>query len=375
MGANMKVPLLDLEPIHRPIQENLNQAVLRVLQSNHYIGGPEIENFELEMASYCGVKHAVGVSSGTDALLASLMALNIGSGAEVIVPSYTFFSTAGSVSRVGARPIFCDIDPVTFNIDSKAIEDLITPRTKAIIPVHLFGQCAFMDQIMKIAETNGLFVIEDAAQAVGAKYRNNLAGSIGTTGCLSFFPSKNLGGIGDGGLVLTNDENIYDLLISLRQHGATQKYFHTRIGGNFRLDAIQAAALRVKLTRLDQWSTRRRENALYYRMALQELEDRGHIKLPVELPNNFHVYNQFVIKAKRRDDLQWFLHNHEVGTAIYYPLPLHLQECFSNAGLKTGDLPESERAANETLAIPIFPGLTNEQINWVVDLIYQFYKK
>ncbi len=371
----MKAPLLDLEPIHRLIREDLRQAVLRVLDSNQYIGGPEIESFEREVAAYCRVKHAVGVSSGTDALLISLMAMNIGPGAEVIVPTYTFFSTAGSVSRVGAKPIFCDIDPVTFNIDVKKLENLISPRTRAIIPVHLFGQCARMAEIMTIAEKHGLYVIEDAAQAIGSKYRGKMAGSIGTTGCLSFFPSKNLGGIGDGGLVMTNDDNMYDLLISLRQHGATQRYFHTRIGGNFRLDALQAAALRVKLTRLDEWSRMRRENAAYYTKALKDVEDKGHIKLPVEAQDNIHVYNQFVIRANDRDALQKYLGANGVGTAIYYPLPLHLQECFIDAGLKSGDLPEGERAADETLAIPIFPGLTEEQTDLVVALVRRFYEK
>ncbi|MDA8406739.1 MAG: DegT/DnrJ/EryC1/StrS family aminotransferase [Deltaproteobacteria bacterium] len=369
----MKTPLLDLEPIHKTIREDLRQAVLRVLDSNQFIGGPEIDNFESEIASYCGVKHAVGVSSGTDALLISLMALNVGPGTEVIVPAYTFFSTAGSVSRLGAKPIFCDIDPITFNIDVNKLKNLISPKTRAIIPVHLFGQCAPMAEIMAIAEDHGLYVIEDAAQAIGAKYKSKMAGVMGTTGCLSFFPSKNLGGIGDGGLVMTNDDTIYDLLVSLRQHGATKRYFHTIIGGNFRLDAIQAAALRIKLTRLNEWSKVRRENARYYKELLKDLESNGFIKLPVELQDNFHVYNQFVIRASKRDALQSYLSNNGVGSAIYYPLPLHLQECFKGAGLKKGTLPESEMAANETLAIPIFPGLTEEQMNLVVMLVYRFY--
>ncbi len=371
----MKTPLLDLQPIHKIIREELRQAVLRVLDSNQFIGGPEIDNFEREIASYCGVKHAVGVSSGTDALLISLMALNVGPGAEVIVPAYTFFSTAGSVSRVGAEPIFCDIDPVTFNIDVKKLENLISSKTRAIIPVHLFGQCARMGEIMAIAKRHGLYVIEDAAQAIGAKYKGNMAGVIGTTGCLSFFPSKNLGGIGDGGLVMTNDDTIYDLLVSLRQHGATQRYFHNRIGGNFRLDAIQAAALRIKLKRLDEWSNMRRQNAIYYKQSLKDLESNGFIKLPVESQGNFHVYNQFVIRAGNRDALQSYLSDNGVGTAIYYPLPLHLQECFKEAGLTRGALPESEMAADETLAIPIFPGLTQEQMNLVVTLCHRFYEK
>lgn len=370
----MKAPLLDLEPIHSPMRAELRQAVLNVLDSNQYIGGPEIENFEQEIANYCGVKHGVGVSSGTDALLISLMALKIGTGDEVIVPSYTFFSTAGSVSRVGAKPIFCDIDPVTFNIDTKKLQDLISPRTRAIIPVHLFGQCARMAEIMTIAEKHGLYVIEDAAQAIGATYNRKMAGSMGITGCLSFFPSKNLGGIGDGGLVMTNDDNMYDLLISLRQHGATQRYFHNRIGGNFRLDAIQAAALRVKLRYLDGWTHLRRENTSYYMDAFKDLENRGLIKLPVEVPDNSHVYNQFVIRTTQRDALQRHLSDNGVGTAIYYPLPLHLQECFSGSGLKKGDLPESERASEETLALPIFPGLTQQQKDLVVRVVHRFYE-
>ncbi|MGP8282040.1 MAG: DegT/DnrJ/EryC1/StrS family aminotransferase, partial [Desulfomonilaceae bacterium] len=240
--------------------------------------------------------------------------------------------------------------------------------------VHLFGQCARMDELMAIAEKRNLYVIEDAAQAIGAKYKGNMAGGMGTTGCLSFFPSKNLGGIGDGGLVMTNDDTIYDLLLSLRQHGATQRYFHTIIGGNFRLDAIQATALRIKLTRLDEWSKMRRQNAVYYKQSLKELESNGFIKLPVEFQDNFHVYNQFVIRASKRDALQSYLSNNGVGSAIYYPLPLHLQECFKGAGLKRGDLPESEMAADETLAIPIFPGLTEEQMDFVVTLCHRFYE-
>ncbi|MGC8657960.1 MAG: DegT/DnrJ/EryC1/StrS family aminotransferase [Desulfomonilaceae bacterium] len=369
----MKVPLLDLEPIHRPIRESLNDAFLNILDSNQYIGGPEIENFEREISTYCGVKYAVGVSSGTDALLISLMALNIGPGSEVIVPSYTFFSTAGSVSRVGARPVFCDIDPITFNIDTDKIEKLISVNTKAIIPVHLFGQCANMDKIQKIADKYDLSIIEDAAQAIGAKYSGKMAGSIGTTGCLSFFPSKNLGGIGDGGLVMTNNDEMYDLLSSLRQHGAVERYFHKRIGGNFRLDALQAAALRIKLARLDDWLSMRRSNAKYYQEALKDLENEGSITLPVESTGNFHVYNQFVIRAKDRDGLQKHLNKIGIGTAIYYPLPLHMQECFNDCGLKKGALPVSEGAADETLAIPIFPGLTGEQKEFVVQGIHEYY--
>ncbi len=369
----MKAPLLDLEPIHSPIRDELRQAVLKVLDSNQYIGGPELENFEREISSYCGVNYSVGVSSGTDALLISLMALNIAPDDEVIVPSYTFFSTAGSVARLGAKPVFCDIDPTTFNIDLVKASKLISPNTKAIIPVHLFGQTVAMREISRIADDNGLYVIEDAAQAVGAQYTNRMAGSMGTFGCLSFFPSKNLGGIGDGGLVMTNDGQLYELLLSLRQHGATQRYYHNRIGGNFRMDAIQAAALRIKLRHLDEWTKTRRTNAAYYLDGLKDLEAQGYIQLPVEVPGNFHVYNQFVIRAANRDALQRYMGERGVGTAIYYPLPLHLQECFKSLGLKRGDLPESEKAAEETLALPIFPGLTNEQMSLVVEIVRQFY--
>lgn len=371
----MKTPLLDLEPIHGPIRDDLRLAVLRVLDSNHYIGGPEIENFEREIASYCGAKYAIGVSSGTDALLVSLMAIKLGPGDEVIVPSYTFFSTAGSVSRLGAKPVFCDIDPISFNINVEQVAQLVSKKTKAIIPVHLFGQSAEMEEITRISEEHGLKVIEDAAQAVGAKYRMKMVGSLGTFGCLSFFPSKNLGGIGDGGLVMTNDSNFYELLLSLRQHGATQRYYHSRIGGNFRIDAIQAAALRIKLRHLDEWTKLRRYNANYYINGLNELEIKGHIKLPVEMPDNFHVYNQFVIRAVKRNELQQYMDTHGIGTAIYYPLPLHLQECFKESGLVRGDLPASERASEETLALPIFPGLTDDQMNLVVETIQRFYSR
>ena len=371
-NADIAVPMLDLEPIHQSIWNELKDAVIRVLESNRFIGGPELDVFEREVASYCGVDHAIGVSSGTDALLASLMALGISAGDEVIVPTFTFFSTAGSVHRVGARVVFCDIDPVTFNLDPEHLNGLITGTTKAVIPVHLFGQCADMTQILEICHKNGLSVIEDAAQSLGARYHGQMAGSMGDTGCFSFFPSKNLGGIGDGGVVLTRDEALAEKLRSLRNHGATQKYFHSDVGGNFRLDAVQAAALRVKLPHLEQWHEERRNNAHSYMEALSDLEDRGLLRLPRELPGRRHVFNQFVVRLEQRDALQDHLNSNRIGTAVYYPLPLHLQDCFEALGYRTGSLPVSEQAARDVLALPVYPGLNEAQRHKVIRCIREF---
>ncbi|MBI4966197.1 MAG: DegT/DnrJ/EryC1/StrS family aminotransferase [Desulfomonile tiedjei] len=369
----MEVPLLDLRPIHQPLAGRMREAVVRVLESNRFIGGPELEAFENETAAYCGAKYALGVSSGTDAIIVSLMALDISYGDEVIVPSFTFFATAGSVHRVGAKPVFCDISPDTFNMDPTKLEALITARTKAIIPVHLFGQCADMDAILDVARRHSLKVIEDAAQAMGARYRDSMAGSMGDTGCFSFFPSKNLGGIGDGGLVTTNDADLAAAIRSLRDHGAQRRYYHSRVGGNFRLDAIQAAALRVKLPALEDWHDQRRRNAAFYKEALSDLQEAGHLRLPVEAPYASHVFNQFVIRVKQRDRLQKHLMANRIGEAVYYPVPLHLQDCFSDLGVKEGALPESEAASREVLALPIFPGLTDRQTAKVVRCLRDFY--
>jgi dTDP-4-amino-4,6-dideoxygalactose transaminase len=369
----VEVPLLDLEPVHRPIRRELKEAVIRVLESNRFIGGPEIENFESEMAEYCEVPHAVGVSSGTDALVVTLMALGVGYGDEVIVPSFTFFSTAGSVRRLGAVPIFCDIEPRGFNLDPDELPKLITPRTRAVIPVHLFGQCADMDPILDICRRYSLRVIEDAAQAVGARYRGKMAGSMGDTGCFSFFPSKNLGGIGDGGLVTTKDTVLADKIRSLREHGAERRYYHSSVGGNFRLDAIQAAALRVKLRHVEAWHEQRRLNAAAYAEALSDLHAKGLVRLPEELDDRRHVFNQFVIRVAARDSLQKYLTEHRVGTAVYYPVPLHMQDCFSDLKKARGGLPESEAAAGQVLALPVFPGLSEAQRETVIHHVRAYF--
>jgi dTDP-4-amino-4,6-dideoxygalactose transaminase len=371
--SDTDVPLLDLDPIHRPLASQLRDAVVRVLESNRFIGGPELDGFERDAAAYCRANYAIGVSSGTDAIIASLMAFGIGYGDEVIVPSFTFFATAGSVRRVGATPIFCDIRPDTFNLDADKLQELITPRTRAVIPVHLFGQCADMDSILDVCRSHSLRVIEDAAQAIGARYGDNMAGNMGDTGCFSFFPSKNLGGIGDGGLVTTNDADLAAQIRSLRDHGAERRYYHSRVGGNFRLDAIQAAALRVKLRVLDEWHEQRRRNAALYKESLSDLQEKGLLTLPVEAPYGRHVFNQFVVKVHQRDRLQEHLAANRIGSAVYYPIPLHLQECFSDLGVKEGALPESEAASREVLALPVFPGLSDRQREKVVRSIRDFY--
>jgi len=370
--ADLEVPLLDLEPIHGPIRNELHKAVIAVLESNRFIGGSELEAFEREMAAYCNVEHAVGLSSGTDALLVSLMALGIGPGDEVIVPSFTFFSTAGSVHRVGGKVVFSDIDPVTFNMDPDHARGLVTPRTKAVIPVNLFGQCADMDSIYQLCDLYGLKIIEDAAQSIGALYNGSMAGALGHVGCFSFFPSKNLGGIGDGGAVTTRDGLLADKIRSLRNHGETVRYHHSLIGGNFRLDSIQAAALRVKLRRLEAWHEQRRQNARHYVIALSDLEKMGLIGLPVELPGRKHVYNQFVIRIAGRDALQQYLASKRIGTAIYYPVPLHLQACFAELGYREGSLPQSEEASRQVLALPIYPGLSQNQLDKVTRHVRAF---
>ncbi|MGO9570020.1 MAG: DegT/DnrJ/EryC1/StrS family aminotransferase [Desulfomonilaceae bacterium] len=368
----LAVPLLDLGPIHRSIGAELRNAVLGVLESNRFIGGPEVESFEREISAYFGSHYAIGVSSGTDAIIASLMALDIGFGDRVIVPSFTFFATAGSVRRLGAEIVFCDIEPRTFNLDPAKLDKLITSRTRAVIPVHLFGLCADMDPIMQICRRHGLKVVEDAAQAIGATYQGKMAGVMGDTGCLSFFPSKNLGGIGDGGLILTQDKEVAEKLRRLREHGAQHRYYHSLVGGNFRLDAIQAAALRVKLSHLEEWHQQRRDNAGAYIDAFSDLERKGLIRLPTEVPSHRHVFNQFVIRVSRRDGLKGYLKSRLIDTAIYYPVPLHLQDCFADLGYREGSLPESEKAAREVLALPIFPGLTTPQRDKVIYHVREF---
>jgi dTDP-4-amino-4,6-dideoxygalactose transaminase len=352
------VPLLDLKSQYASIRDEVRAAVDRVMDSQHLILGPEVEAFEKEMAAYCGCRYAVGVSSGTDALLVVLMALDVQRGDEVITPTFTFFATAGTIARLGATPVFVDIDPATFNIDPAGMESKITPRTKAILPVHLFGQMAAMDEILRIATKHNVPVIEDAAQAVGAERDGKRAGSIGRAGCLSFYPSKNLGAFGDAGMVTTNDAALAEKVRMLRMHGFSSRYVNELLGGNFRLDAIQAAVLRVKLRYLDQWTEARRRNAATYRRLL-----RG-IQLPAESPGR-HIYNQFVIRYPRRDALMADLKKQGIGCDVYYPVPSHLQPCFAGLGHSPGDFPESERAAQECLALPIYPELTSEMLESV----------
>ncbi len=383
----MNIPFLDLKAQYASIKPEIDDAVHRVIESQHFILGPEVESLESEVAEYCGCRFAIGVSSGTDALLSSLMSLEIGPGEEVITSAYSFFATAGCLARVGARPVFVDIDPVSFNLDPNQLEDAVNRRTRAIIPVHLFGLMADMEPILSIANRHDLMVIEDAAQAIGADTDGRRAGSIGHLGCLSFFPSKNLGGFGDGGMVVTNDEKLAARLKIYRNQGFGPKYFNRVVGGNFRLDALQAAVLRVKLKHLPHWTECRRRNAERYRA----LFERSHlfnvgkdpsrstkpsgltITLPFEKPRQRHVYNQYVIRVpQRRAGLQDLLQSRGIGSAVYYPLPLQLQECFANLGYQPGDLPQSELAARETLALPIYPELSNEMIKQTVTAIGDF---
>jgi len=368
------VPLLDLKSQYLSIKDEVAVAINSVLESQRFILGPEVEKLEEEVAVYCHCKHAVGVTSGTDALLVSLMALGISSGDEVITTPFTFFATVGTVLRVGASVVFADINPKTFNIDPDQVERAIGPRTKAIIPVHLFGQSADMDPILKIAEKHGLAVIEDAAQAIGTEYHGKRAGSMGTVGCFSFFPSKNLGAFGDGGMITTNDKALADHMRVIRNQGAKPKYFHKVVGGNFRLDALQAAILRVKLKYLESWTESRRANAAFYTSRFQELGLPDNKLVPPHVAEERHIYNQYVIRAERRDDLKAFLSERGVGTEIYYPRALHLQECFAPGLYQEGQFPLSEEAAANVLALPVYPELSLEQKHYVVSAIQDFYK-
>lgn len=364
----MKVPLLDLKAQIAPLHADLLQAFERVLQSGQYILGREVESFEHSVAQLLGAKHAIGVSSGTDAILLALMALGIGPGDEVICPSFTFFATPGCVARLGAKPVFCDCDPVTFNIDIKDAARLITPRTKAIIPVHLFGQCADLDDIINLAQDHKIAVVEDAAQAIGATYRGRPAGTFGDFGTFSFFPSKNLGGFGESGMVITSSDALADKAFLLRSHGAQPKYYHKIVGGNFRIDPLQAALLSVKLPHLAEYSSRRAANAAHYS---QKLADIPGLILPYALPHNVHIWNQYTLRVPgMRDALRAHLSSREIGTEIYYPVPMHLQECFAPQPLS---LPVSEQLAKECLSLPIFPELSSAQLDYVAGSIADFF--
>lgn len=403
----MKVPLLDLKPQYQSLKKEIDEAVQRVIESQYFIMGPDVAKLEDEICQYLGCKKAIGVSSGTDALLLALMALNIQPGDEVIVPTYSFFATAGVVARLNAVPVFLDCDPVTFNISPKKIEEKITSKTKVIIPVHLFGQSAEMDEIIAVAKKHKIKVVEDAAQAIGAQYKDGkFVGTIGDVGCFSFFPSKNLGGFGDGGIVTTNNEELSEKIRIMRVHGMEPKYYHKILGGNFRLDSLQAAVLRIKLPHLDNWSAKRRKNAATYTKYFIEAglaEEEGRISfnsknkilLPKPIykptdnnipttnsqspitnhPKNYHIYNQYIIRAeKNRNELWDFLKKKEIGCEVYYPVPFHRQECFAYLNCKDDDYPNANSAANDSLALPIYPELSDEQIKYVVDSIAEFVK-
>jgi len=383
------VPLLDLKPQYQAIKQDVDAAIARVCASQMFILGPEVQALESAIAQYSGAKFGIGMSSGTDALLIALMAFDIGHGDEVITSSFSFFATGGTVARTGARPVYVDIDPRTYNIAPSAVEKfiaaecesragkLINKKTggivRAIVPVHLYGQMADMDPLVQIARKHGLRVIEDAAQAIGSEYpHNRRAGSFGDIGCFSFFPTKNLGGFGDGGLCTANDPEIAEKLRILRVHGGKPKYYHAVIGGNFRLDELQAAVLNVKLKHLDAWTAGRQRNAAYYDRAFAAAKLGERVKTQVALPGYRHIYNQYCIRVTERDRMRAHLTECGIGTEIYYPVPLHLQKCFEYLGYRPGDLPESEKAANETLALPIYPELTSEQLQYVVDSVARF---
>lgn len=370
----MKVPLLDLKEQNDLLRPEIEAALGRVLDTNGFILGSEVAALEKELADYCGTKHAIGCASGTDALLLALMAFDIKDGDEVITTPYSFFATVSSITRLGAKPVFVDIDPKTYNLDVSQIEANITERTKAIQPVHLYGQCADMTELRKIAVKYNIPLVEDAAQAIGAEENGVRAGAMSEIGCFSFYPSKNLGGMGDGGFMTTNDDELAHKLNALRVHGSFERYYHKWVGLNSRLDGFQGAVLRVKLPHLDSWSNARKANADYYRKLFTDTGLTENVTLPFERENVRHIYNQFVIRVpEKRDELKQFLAENEIGTDIYYPVSLHLQECFDYLGLKSGDFPESEKASRETLALPIFPELKKEQQEFVVEKIATFF--
>lgn len=378
------IPLLDLKRIHAPINDELKATAARVVDETRYIMGSDVSEFEIAVAQYTGARHAIGCASGSDALLLALMALDLEPGDEVITTPYTFFSTVSSIERLGLKTVFADIEPGTFNIDPKAVEAAITPRTKAVIAVHLFGQMADMDALVPLCRDKGLFLIEDAAQALSAKWQGQMAGTLGDIGTYSFFPSKNLGGLGDAGMMVTGNDEYSEKMKVLRLHGMAVKYYHKWTGINSRLDTMQAALLNVKLPHLDGYSEARRENACKYHELLEsfavDASDEAFLNdsfkgvgLPVADDRAYHVYNQYVIRSSRREELRAALNNASIGNEVYYPVPLHLQECFSYLGYKPGDMPHSERAANTSLALPIFGGLTDEELATVATAIKEFH--
>ena len=369
MKAVTRIPLLDLNAQYAPLREALLEAITRVCDSQQFILGPEVQALERELAAHLQVREAIAVSSGTDAILAVLMALGIGPGDEVITSTYSFFATAGCIVRVGATPVLVDINPRTFNVEPAAIDAALTPRTRAIMPVHLFGLCADMDPILETARRSGIPVIEDACQAIGARDKGRQAGSMGMAGCFSFFPSKNLGAFGEGGLITTNDPNLAHELRLLRNHGAEPKYFHKRVGGNFRLDALQAAVLRVKLPHLSRWTEMRRRNAQQYDSLLREAGLTESITLPTEPPGSTHIFNQYTIRVPQRDKVREQLLAEGIGTEVYYPVPFHRQECFVGLGYSRGALPRAEAATETSLSLPIYGELTGAQQQAVVNAL------
>lgn len=375
-AKTIPVPPLNLAANFDALRDELLAEIAAVAASGYYVLGPKVAAFEEDIARYCGVKHALGVSSGTDALLLALMTLEIDPGDEVIVPTFTFFATAGTVARTGARPVFCDILPETYNLDVGQIERLITRRTKAIMPVHLYGQLADMQPLLEIAGRRGIPVIEDAAQAIGARDADGRrAGAFGTFGALSFYPTKNLGALGDAGALLTDDHGLLETARKLRVHGSGHTYHHDRIGGNFRIDALQAAILAVKLKHLEEWTEQRRAHAARYNDLIHAAGlAPEHLRTPPEVHGR-HVYHQYVLRARRRDELAAFLKERKIGSGVYYPLPLHLQKCFADLGHKAGDFPHAERAAAEVLALPIYPELTESQQQAVVEALSAFYRR
>jgi dTDP-4-amino-4,6-dideoxygalactose transaminase len=366
----MSVPFLDLTLQYRSIRTEIDEAIQRVVASQAFVMGPEVQRLEEEIAAYVGVPHAVGVASGTDAILLPLRALDPRPGDEVVIPAFTFFATAGAVWNAGFKPVFCDVDPVSFNVTAETLDAAWTARTRATVPVHLFGQMAPMDEIRALASRRGAFVLEDAAQAIGASQGGAIAGSVGDAGAFSFFPTKNLGGFGDGGIVTTADERLAEKVAKLRVHGGKQMYHHEMVGTNSRLDALQAAVLRVKLKHLDGWTRRRRRNAALYDEVLAGVDG---VRTPLALPHQLHVYNQYTLRVDRRDELRAFLTERGIGNGLYYPLGLHLQACFASLGGREGDLPNSERLTREVVSLPIFPELTEGQIMEVAESIRSFY--
>jgi len=366
--SSMTVPLLDLKPQYADLKHEIDEAVHRVLDSTRFIGGPEVTGLEEEVARYGQCKHAIGCASGTDALILALRALGVGPGDEVVTTGYSFFASAGTVVNVGAIPVFVDIDPRSYNIDAHRLEAAITTRTKAVIAVHLYGQCCDLGAVKAVCDKHRLYLIEDAAQAIGAEWEGKRAGSAGDVGCFSFFPSKNLGAAGDGGMCTAQDDALAERIRLLREHGAKPKYYHSIVGTNSRLDALQAAILRVKLRHLDRWSEARAKNATLY----DQLLEGSRVGRPFRDARARHIYNQYVIRLPERDALRQHLGDRGVGTEIYYPVPLHLQQCFATLGYKAGDLPQSEAAALETVALPIFPELTEEQIRYVAASVLEF---